>query len=155
MRWRLKKKGLLLSIQKTIGGGSPAGGLHCSTRDLPSWMMIGLILSFDHRGDPTRHDTTHNTSAYESSTRFYSVVQTKMQKRHFRSVFRNDEGKKRKRKWKISTWGEYDRNIEEMLHALCLNVCTFQNKCFDDGRHAFFFHMNNKKQVKLSIKWHI
>lgn len=42
----------LLSIQKTMGGGRPAGGRQCSTRDWPFWATIGLKRSLDHRGDP-------------------------------------------------------------------------------------------------------
>lgn len=42
----------LLSIQNMMGGGRPAGGRHGSTKDTPSWTTIGLIFSFDHRGDP-------------------------------------------------------------------------------------------------------
>ncbi len=41
-----------LSIQNMIGGGRPAGGRHGSTKDTPSWTTIGLIFSFDHKGDP-------------------------------------------------------------------------------------------------------
>lgn len=42
---------LLLSIQNMIGGGSPAGGRHGSTKETPSWTTNGLIVSFDHKGD--------------------------------------------------------------------------------------------------------
>lgn len=45
---------LLLSIQKMIGGGRPAGGLHCSTRDIPLCTVIGSFFSFDHKGDPVK-----------------------------------------------------------------------------------------------------
>lgn len=42
----------LLSIQNMMGGGRPAGGRHGNTKDTPSCTTIGLIFSFDHRGDP-------------------------------------------------------------------------------------------------------
>lgn len=42
----------LLSIQNMMGGGKPTGGRHGSTKDTPSWTTIGLIFSFDHKGDP-------------------------------------------------------------------------------------------------------
>lgn len=42
----------LLSIQKMTGGGSPAGGRHCSTREAPFCTVKASFLSFDHKGDP-------------------------------------------------------------------------------------------------------
>ncbi|TNN73691.1 hypothetical protein EYF80_016071 [Liparis tanakae] len=47
----------LLSIQKMTGGGSPAGGRHCSTRETPTCTAIASFLSFDHKGDPASHIT--------------------------------------------------------------------------------------------------
>lgn len=44
----------LLSIQKMTGGGSPAGGRHCSTREAPFCTVKASFLSFDHKGDPVR-----------------------------------------------------------------------------------------------------
>lgn len=138
------KKGLLLSIQKTIGGGSPAGGLHSSTKDLPSWMMIGLILSFDQRGDPIQHNTQLICLKV-----FYTFLLTcKTDTELLLEWWRREWIGRCWLEVKISTWGEYDGTIEDTLHALGLNLYTFQNKCFDDGRHDFF-HMNNKK------KWNV
>lgn len=34
------------------GGGSPAGGRHCSTRGAPFCTVKASFLSFDHKGDP-------------------------------------------------------------------------------------------------------
>lgn len=34
------------------GGGSPAGGRHCSTREAPFCTVKASFLSFDHKGDP-------------------------------------------------------------------------------------------------------
>lgn len=45
-----------LSIQKIMGGGRPAGGLHGNTRDTPSCTTIAFIFSFDHKGDPALKD---------------------------------------------------------------------------------------------------
>lgn len=52
---------LLLSIQKMIGGGRPAGGWHCRTRETPSCTTMGSILSFAHRGDPAREFIKKNS----------------------------------------------------------------------------------------------
>lgn len=42
----------LLSIQKMTGGGRPAGGRHCNTRETPFCTTTASFLSFDHKGDP-------------------------------------------------------------------------------------------------------
>lgn len=59
---------LLLSIQKMIGGGRPAGGLHCSTRDIPLCTVIGSIFSFDHKGDPMKQNWALNKTKQNNLT---------------------------------------------------------------------------------------
>lgn len=54
----------LLSIQNMTGGGSPAGGRHCNTRETPTCTAMASILSFDHKGDPGSQTSKVHSVSY-------------------------------------------------------------------------------------------
>lgn len=68
-------KNLQLSIQNMIGGGRPTGGRHGSTKDTPSWTTIGLIFSFDHKGDP--EEAKHTSVDKESHNKTWNMGVTR------------------------------------------------------------------------------